>query len=133
LRPAPRAARSPYWHHPRFSSGPHGDDSSTEPLFKALYESNADVVLTGHDHGYERFAPQTSSGVADAARGLRQFVIGTGGKGHYTFGPARPNSEVRNSGTFGVLDLTLAAAGYRWKFRPEAGKTFTDEGSGTCH
>jgi acid phosphatase type 7 len=122
-----------YWHHPRFSSGPHGDDSSTDALFEALYDGNAEVVLSGHDHDYERFAPQTASGAADAARGLRQFVVGTGGRGHYPFGAAGPNSEVRSSGTFGVLDLTLSAAGYRWKFRPEAGKTFTDEGSATCH
>lgn len=122
-----------YWHHPRFSSGEHGNDPSTQPLYQALYDAGAEVILTGHDHHYERFAPQTATGVADPARGIRQFVVGTGGRGMYSIGTPEPNSEVRQTGTWGVLQLTLRSDGYDWKFVPVAGKTFTDEGSGTCH
>jgi uncharacterized protein YjdB/PKD repeat protein len=122
-----------YWHHPRFSSGDHGNSSSTQPLWDVLYAAGADVVLAGHDHSYERFAPQTPTGVADPVRGIREFVIGTGGAGFYSFGTVKPNSEVRNTGTWGVLQLTLRSGEYEWKFVPVAGQTFTDEGSGTCH
>ena len=91
------------------------------------------MVLNGHDHDYERFAPQTPSGAADSARGIREFVVGTGGKELRPFGTNRLHSEVRNSDTFGVLKLTLHPTGYEWQFAPEAGKTFTDSGSGECH
>ena len=94
---------------------------------------NADVILNGHDHDYERFAPQDPDGKPDAARGIREFVVGTGGKNHRPFGDPRPNSEVRNADAFGVLKLTLHANGYDWQFIPEAGKSFTDSGSGVCH
>jgi hypothetical protein len=122
-----------YWHHPRFSSGSHGDTSLVEPLWQALYDGNADLVLSGHDHLYERFGPQTSTGVADPVRGIREFVVGTGGRSHYSFSSPQPNSEVRNSDTFGVLKLTLHADSYDWAFVPEAGRTFTDSGSDNCH
>ncbi|HEU5183559.1 MAG TPA: PKD domain-containing protein [Gemmatimonadaceae bacterium] len=122
-----------YWHHPRFSSGSHGNTASTQPLYQALYDAGAEVVLAGHDHHYERFAPQTATGVADPARGIRQFVVGTGGRVMYSIGTPEPNSEVRQTGTWGVLQLTLRSDGYDWKFVPVAGKTFTDQGSGTCH
>ena len=90
-------------------------------------------MLVGHEHVYERFGPQTPTGAADAARGIRQFTVGTGGKSHYTFGTPLANSQVRNSDTFGVLKLTLNAGSYDWQFVPEAGKTFTDTGSTSCH
>lgn len=122
-----------YWHHPRFSSGDHGNNSSTQPLYQALYEANADLILTGHDHSYERFAPQTHTGAADPVRGIRQFVIGTGGRSFYDFGTIKPNSEVRNTGTWGVLKFTLYADRYDWEFVPVAGKTFTDTGTQMCH
>ena len=122
-----------YWHKPRFSSGDHGSDQSFQPFWDALYAANADVVLSGHDHYYERFAPQTPGGAADAARGIRQFVVGTGGKGFYTTFTSEPNSQVHNSNTFGVLELTLRPAEYDWRFVPEAGKTFQDTGTGSCH
>lgn len=123
-----------YWHKPRFSSGStHGSDASYEPFWSALYAANAELVLSGHDHDYERFAPQAPGGVRDPARGLRQFVVGTGGRSYYQIGGALPNSEVRNSGTFGVLQLTLHANSYDFRFVPEAGKGFTDVGSGMCH
>ena len=123
-----------YWHHPRFNSGAeHGNDLDVSPLWDALYQYNADVILNGHEHIYERFAPQNPSGVADNARGIREFIVGTGGRSHYTFGTIQPNSEVRNSNTYGVLKLTLSASGYSWQFVPVAGATFTDSGSGSCH
>jgi acid phosphatase type 7 len=122
-----------YWHHPHFSSGPHGDGGSTDDFWTTLYEGGADVVLSGHDHDYERFAPQTPLGKADPAYGVRQFVVGTGGRSHYSIAAIKPNSQVRNDDTFGVLELTLHAASYGWRFVPEAGRSFTDSGTGTCH
>ena len=104
-----------------------------DALYKALYAANADVVLSGHDHSYERFAPQNPSGGADSSRGIRQFVVGTGGKNAYSFGTTKSNSQVRNSGTFGVLELSLHPTSYDWKFRPEAGRSFTDAGTTSCH
>ena len=104
----PAACTLAYWHHPRFSSGTvHGSDEDMEPLWQALYEYGADVVLVGHEHNYERFAPQDPQGNADPERGIRQFVIGSGGRSHYTFGPPIANSEVRNSDTNGFLKITL--------------------------
>jgi hypothetical protein len=102
------------------------------PIWQALYDAGADVVLGGHDHDYERFAPQDPDGKSDPERGIRQFVVGTGGRSHYRFGRIHPNSEARNSTTYGVLKLTLSPAEYAWEFIPVAGQTFTDAGSGTC-
>jgi len=129
----PAACTLAYWHHPRFSSGPHGSDAASQPIWQALYDAGADLVLSGHDHDYERFAPQDPAGNADPARGIREFVVGTGGKSHYGLSTSRPNSEVFDGGTFGVLELTLRAGGYDWRFVPVAGQTFTDSGSGGCH
>ena len=122
-----------YWHHPRFSSGLHGDDTSYTAFWQALYAAGADVVLVGHDHDYERFAPQDPLGRSDAPRGIREFVVGTGGRSRYPFREPRPNSEVRNFGTYGVLMLTLHEDSYDWRFVPEAEKSFTDSGSTACH
>ena len=123
-----------YWHKPLFSSGSaHGNDLTVQPLWQALYDANADVIVGGHDHDYERFAPQTPEGAADSQRGIREFVVGTGGKNHRPFGEAKPNSELRDATAFGVLKLTLKPGAYDWQFIPEAGKSFTDSGSGTCH
>jgi acid phosphatase type 7 len=130
----PVACTLAYWHKPLFSSGSaHGNDLSVKPLFQVLYEANADLIINGHDHDYERFAPQTPDGAADPTRGIREFVAGTGGKNHRPFGEPKPNSEVRDATAFGVLKLTLNPGGYDWQFIPEAGKTFTDSGSGNCH
>jgi hypothetical protein len=128
----PAACTLAYWHHPRFSSGQHGNNSAMQPFWQALYDFGADVVLNGHDHTYERFAPQTPSGASDPQRGIRQFVVGTGGRSHYGFPNSPPNSEVRNGNTFGVLKLTLSSNTYNWQFVPVAGGTFTDSGTGTC-
>ena len=124
------------WHDPVFSSGLNGGSAGLRPLWDVLYAGNADLVLNGHDHDYERFAPQTPSGAYDPGRGIREFVVGTGGRSHYDFASGRgilANSEVRNDRTFGVLTLRLGRTGYDWKFVPEAGKRFSDAGSDTCH
>jgi hypothetical protein len=121
-----------YWHHPRFSSGRNGSDSLYAPFWQALYDANADVVLAGHDHHYERFAPQTAGGGLDLARGIRQFVVGTGGKAPRGLSWVRLNSEVRETASLGVLELTLGADAYEWRFRSAVG-SFTDSGSATCH
>jgi acid phosphatase type 7 len=121
-----------YWHHPRFSSGEHGSDATYTAFWQALYAANADVVLVGHDHDYERFAPQAPNGALDRARGVRQFVVGTGGKGLRTFPSVRPNSIVRDVTSLGVLELALGPDRYAWRFRPAVG-TFMDRGSARCH
>ena len=123
-----------YWHHPRFSSGSgHGNNAAMQPFWDALYAADADVVLNGHDHDYERFAPQTPTGVADSQRGIREFVVGTGGRALYALGTLRANSQMFNASTFGVLKLTLSAGTYSWQFIPVAGQTFTDSGTASCH
>jgi acid phosphatase type 7 len=129
-----RACTLAYWHHPLFtSSAVHPDDAEMRPVFRALYDAGAEVVLSGHNHQYERFAPQTPHGAADPARGVREFVVGTGGASHYAFGASKPNSEVRNATSNGVLRLTLRPTGYDWRFLPAPGGTFTDAGSASCH
>jgi len=121
------------WHHPRFSSGHHGSSTAVQPLWQALFDANADLIISGHDHTYERFKPQTPAGQIDMSRGIREFVVGTGGAGLYAFEHPAPNSEVRNNQTHGVIKLTLYADHYDWKFVPVAGQTFTDSGTGNCH
>lgn len=122
------------WHRPAFNSGVvHGNSARMKPMFDALYNAGVEILLSGHEHVYERFAPQTGDGVADAARGVRQFVVGTGGALHYAFGPPKPNSEVRIDQTFGVLRLTLGASGYSWQFVPAGGGAPRDVGSDVCH
>lgn len=121
-----------YWHRPRFNSGNHGNSEKMQAVWDALYEYEADVVLNGHAHDYERFAPQNPDGVADPERGIREFVAGTGGRYLVGFSTIRDNSEIRNSDTWGVLKLTLHAASYDWEFIPIAGQTFTDSGSSQC-
>ena len=121
-----------YWHHPRFSSGIHGDDRAVAPLFQALYRARAEIVLSGHDHDYERLAPLDPAGRVDRQRGVRQFVVGTGGVDLRPILRRRPGSERRHSRSFGVLELTLRPGGYDWRFRAEPGAAFSDSGSGRC-
>jgi hypothetical protein len=104
-----------------------------QPIWQALYDLGADVVLNGHDHDYERFAPQTPAGALDQIAGIREFVVGTGGHSHRAVATPIANSEVQNGDTYGVLSLTLKLGGYKWWFVPEAGKTFRDSGSARCH
>lgn len=122
-----------YMHHPRVSSADHGNNDDVEPLWEALNDYGADVVLSGHDHTYERFAPLNPDGSVASERGVHSFVVGTGGKGHYKFTAIKDGSLVRNSTDFGVLKLTLEQSGYTWDFLPVSGGTFTDTGSATCH
>lgn len=122
-----------YWHHPRFSSGPHGDDATTGSFWQALYTAGADVVLNGHDHVYERFAPQSPAGAADAVRGIRQFTVGTGGKNLTGFPVVRANSEVRNASAFGILEMTLHPNGYIWRFLSAPDGAVLDQGASLCH
>ncbi len=129
----PTACTLAFAHHPRYSSGQHGDTGEIAPLFRALYDANADVFLSGHDHLYERLAPSNADDRGDPARGIRQFVVGTGGKDHYPVGRVDSDSELRNTDTFGVLRLTLRPWSYSWQFVPEAGGWFTDSGSTGCH
>ena len=119
------------WHHPRFSSGRHGNDPITDPFWRALYAAGADVVVNGHDHDYERFAPQDPDGAA-APTGLREFVVGTGGAELRPFERSVANSVVRSSVAHGILELTLQQSGYGWRFISIDG-SFTDQGSATCH
>ena len=121
-----------YWHQPRFSSGTHGSDPTYDAFWRALVAAHADVVLAGHDHDYERFAPQDADGRADPARGIREFVVGTGGRELRPFASVQPNSRVRSASTLGVLELTLGAGAYAWRFRPAVG-SFADSGSAPCH
>jgi chitodextrinase len=121
-----------YWHVPLYSSGGR-DDSTYRTFWEALYQYNADLVLSGHDHTYERFAPQNHLGQVDNVRGIRQFVVGTGGANHTSFVTTMANSQVRDDNTFGILKLTLHPTSYDWQFIPEAGKTFTDSGTQSCH
>jgi hypothetical protein len=130
----PTACTLAYFHHPLFSSGSEpGNDPRMRPIWDVLYAADADVGSNGYEHDYERFAPQAPGGVADPAREIREFVVGTGGDSLYAFLPPKPNSQVRNVNTFAVLKLTLHPANYEWKFVPVAGETFTDSGSGECH
>jgi hypothetical protein len=122
-----------YWHKPLFSSGAHGGTTELTDIWTALHRAGADLVLNGHDHVYERFAPQDPAGRPDAQRGIRQFVVGTGGKASTEFGPPKANSETRNSGTRGVLRIELHPEGYDWRFAPVAGADFADSGSDRCH
>lgn len=120
-----------YWHHPLFSSGSDGGVPDVLPLFQALYDADAEVVINGDDHFYERFAPQDPVG-EEEDEGIRQFIVGTGGSSLSSFGAGAPNSEVRFSEAFGVLALTLLPDGYEWAFMSVAGSDFNDPGTGTC-
>jgi hypothetical protein len=120
------------WHHPRFSSGEHGNDATVAPFWKALYDAGADLVINGHDHDYERFAPQDPDGREDRARGIRQFVVGTGGAALRSFPTSVPNSELRATVSHGVIRLVLHPTSYEWRFIPTAGD-FSDSGRGPCH
>src|SRR5215472_6978795 len=121
------------WHRPLYSSTPALVSTSVRPLWQILYNNGADLVINGHAHNYERFAPQDANGNLDTAKGLREFVVGTGGADLASFTTTAANSEVRDSSTFGVLQLTLHASSYDWQFMPIAGQTFTDSGTQACH
>lgn len=127
-----------FWHHPLYSSGGHGSIPKMRDAWRMLHEAGAELVLSGHDHDYERFAPQDADGRPDPARGLRQFVVGTGGAYPTPFLWPRPNSEVRDASRYGVLRLRLLDGGYEWEFIESArvtelGVPPVDKGSAACH
>ena len=121
-----------YWHRPLFTSGQNGDNPDMRDVWRTLYDANVDLVINGHDHTYERFAPQDPDGRPDSHRGIREFIVGTGGAMHYQLPQVRANSEARAS-VWGVAVFTLASGGYQWEFVPVEGATFRDSGSGECH
>jgi acid phosphatase type 7 len=123
------------WHDPLFTSGStHGSAEHVRPFWRVLYRYGAELVINGHEHNYERFAPQTPEGEADPDYGIRQFVAGTGGESHYREGEElMPNSEAADDETYGVLKLILRAESYDWEFIPEPRGDFRDSGSGNCH
>ena len=135
LKDNPAPCTLAYWHVPVFSSGPHGSElketAQMREAWRVLYESGADVVINGHDHLYERFAPQNPQGKADP-NGIREFIVGTGGGGQYEFRQIRANSEVRSNRSYGVLVLTLGATDYSWEFVSAAGASFHDAGTARC-
>lgn len=133
LKKNPKTCTLAYWHHPRFSSGTHGNNKIVEDLWNDLYNAGAELVLSGHDHSYERFAPQGLNEKADPQKGVRQIVIGNGGKNLYPFKTIRANSEVRDNESYGVLKVALHAKSYDWELIPITGDTFTDKGSALCH
>jgi hypothetical protein len=121
-----------FFHHPRFSSGPHTKQPSVLAIFPLLDSAGVDIVVSGHDHIYERFAPMHDDGSSDE-RGVRQFVVGTGGNVLYAIEQLQSNSEAQDIRDNGVLKLTLHPRGYAWDFIPAAPSDFLDTGSGTCH
>jgi hypothetical protein len=120
------------WHHPRFSSGEHGNDAALWPFWDALYRAKADVVVSGHDHDYERFGPQDAAGREDKARGLREFVVGTGGGVLRDFTRVEAHSEMRLANTYGVIKFVLHPTSYEWSFITTSGQV-ADSGNGACH
>ena len=126
-----------FGHHALYSSGvlkSHAIHPELRQLWQDLYDAHADIIINGHEHSYERFAPQDPFGNLDKKNGVREFVVGTGGRNHDPLGFAIANSEVRNADTYGVLKLTLAPSKYTWEFEPVPGEgTFGDSGESTCH
>ena len=120
------------WHHPLFSSGENGNSPQMRDAWRLLHAAGAEIVLNGHDHDYERFAPQDADGRADPS-GLREFVVGTGGASLYQRMHPQPNTDVWEDHSFGVLKLTLKSAGYDWQFVPIDGQRFVDSGSAACN
>jgi acid phosphatase type 7 len=128
----PKACTLAYWHHPVFSSGVHGNDPKMKDIWQTLYTAGVDVVVNGHDHQYERFAPQNPDGKAEPKRGIREFVVGTGGAELRELATLRPNSEVQNAATYGVIKFVLQPKSFSWEFIPIQGATFTDKGTQAC-
>jgi hypothetical protein len=123
-----------YFHHPLYASGSNYDSPKVKPFWHILYNHHAEVILSGHAHRYERFARITPSGERSSARGIRQFIVGTGGKlGGAQKGPDEPRVQAKKIGAPGVLKLDLGSGFYQWKFVPVAGRNYTDSGRDRCH
>ena len=119
-----------FWHHPRFASSSRGNVTEVDPLWRAVADDGGEIVLAGHEHYYERFAPMNAAGGADA-NGVRSFIVGTGGNSLGGFSTVKPNSLVRLQ-AFAVMKLTLSTDSYSWQLINESG-TVLDSGTGTCH
>jgi 3',5'-cyclic AMP phosphodiesterase CpdA len=132
LEESPLSCTLAYWHHPLVSSGTNGGSSFVRELWRVLYDYGAEIVLNGHEHRYERYAPMDPSERFDLTRGIRQFVVGTGGAPLYPLRTVQPHLETSQS-TYGVLKLTLTPGNYAWEFIPTPGDPYRDLGSGTCH
>ncbi len=128
----PAACTIAYWHEPRWSSGSHGNNTFVSALWQTLYDNNVELAFNGHDHDYERFAPQNPSGALDNARGITEFVIGNAGAPPYAFSTIQPNSQARMTGAYGLVQLTLHPSSYDYKWIGATG-SFTDAGSAACH
>jgi hypothetical protein len=122
-----------FWHHPVFSTGGHGNNEIMVPVWKILTAARADLVLTSHDHNYERMAPMDANGERDDQHGIRSFVVGTGGARLTPMFFPKAATEIRDNVTHGVLKLQLHASSYDWKFLPVEGQNFSDTGHGQCH
>lgn len=123
-----------FWHHPRFSSGNHGDDIRSKEVWDELMKAGVDVVLAGHDHHYERFAALNASGERDDARGIPSFIVGTGGAPLYKFNaPPKSTTVFRQADTHGVLELSLEPNAFSWRFVPVGGAVSPDSGRADCH
>jgi hypothetical protein len=123
-----------YWQTARFSSGRFGDDPRMQPFWQALYDHGAEFVINGHDHNYQRYVPMTPLGKVDRSKGIREFIVGTGGNGHTSLSTVNPT--IREAGSdlaYGVLRLTLHETGYEWQFLATSKAPFTDSGFETCH
>jgi hypothetical protein len=129
----PTSCTLAYWHHPRFASGNGAAVRRTTTLWRTLYEAGVDLVLNGHDHDYERFAPMDPAGRLDGERGIRQFIVGTGGANLTRRERVAENSEVWTNAHHGILELTLHHDGYAWRFLAADGGTVIDRGTGSCH
>jgi hypothetical protein len=127
----PNQCKLAMWHHPRFNSGTHGNDTAVAPFWQDLYNAGVHLVLNGHEHNYERFARQNPNGTADP-KGIREFIVGTGGAGGGSWSTTQPNSQVHAVSAIGVIKLTLKASSYSWQFMPVGSTTFTDSGSESC-
>jgi hypothetical protein len=133
LRAHPTRCTLAYFHHPRWSSGRHGGRERVMDAYRAMYDGGVDVVLSGHDHHYERFAPLDPVGRIDRERGIRQFVVGTGGAPSYVLRERVPGSEEIESHVRGVLRLEFRPDSYSWEFVPVAGRKYRDAGQASCH
>lgn len=132
LKTNPRKCVLAFFHHPLYTSGSRALPA-VAPLYQALYDNGAEIILNGHEHNYERFSPQDANGNSDPAKGIREFVVGTGGRNFTKFVSNAKNSEVKNDSTFGILKLTLRQSNYDFAFVPIQGSVFTDQGTGACH
>lgn len=133
LAAEPHRCVAAYWHRPRWSTGPHGDSPRMAGLVELLHDAGAEMVIAGHDHSYQRFAPAAPDGSADPVRGVRQFIVGTGGAALYGFPSEHALLEVRDNTSHGVLRLDLEPGSYSWQFLPVPGDAFTDSGTRACH